>query len=99
LPDTLLLPRYLVPVRPRGEVLQHYAVGIENGVICWLGSHEEALARFPNAERVYLDRHVLLPGLVNMHTHSAMTLLRGYADDLELNTWLREHICRPRGTG
>jgi 5-methylthioadenosine/S-adenosylhomocysteine deaminase len=42
--------------------------------------------------RVELPHHVLLPGLMNMHAHSAMTLLRGYADDLDLNVWLNEHI-------
>ena len=39
-----------------------------------------------------LERHVLIPGLVNLHCHAAMTLMRGIADDLPLMTWLQEHI-------
>ncbi|NND45514.1 MAG: amidohydrolase family protein, partial [Xanthomonadales bacterium] len=48
--------------------------------------------KYPDARVVALDSHALMPGLVNMHTHTPMSLLRGYADDLLLDTWLREHI-------
>lgn len=89
---TVLLPRYLVPVRPRGQVLEDHAVVVEGERIAAIQPREEALSRFPAADRVELTSHVLLPGLINMHTHSAMALLRGYADDLELSTWLKEHI-------
>ncbi|EER18684.1 hypothetical protein Pmar_PMAR027672, partial [Perkinsus marinus ATCC 50983] len=41
----------------------------------------------------YLEHHVLIPGLINCHTHVAMTLLRGFADDLELMDWLDHYIC------
>jgi 5-methylthioadenosine/S-adenosylhomocysteine deaminase len=52
----------------------------------------EARSRFLAAERVTLDEHILIPGLVNLHTHAAMTLMRGMADDLPLMEWLQEHI-------
>ena len=52
----------------------------------------EAEARFPSYEKVLLDGHALIPGLVNAHTHAAMTLMRGLADDLPLMRWLEEHI-------
>ncbi len=42
--------------------------------------------------RTVLPDHVLMPGLVNAHTHAAMTLLRGFADDVPLMTWLRQRI-------
>ncbi|MDX1381153.1 MAG: amidohydrolase family protein, partial [Xanthomonadales bacterium] len=89
---TLLLPRYVVPVRPRGEVLHDHGVLVENGRItgCW--PRAEALKRAGDAERVALDTHALIPGLVNTHTHAAMNLLRGWADDLDLQVWLNEHI-------
>ena len=52
----------------------------------------EAERRFEAREHVRLGRHALIPGLVNLHTHAAMTLLRGLADDLPLMAWLRDHI-------
>ena len=52
----------------------------------------EALDAFPDYERVELADHVLIPGLVNAHTHAAMSLMRGLADDLPLMRWLQEHI-------
>ena len=52
----------------------------------------EARERFSATHEVLLDRHVLMPGLVNLHCHAAMTLLRGLADDTPLMTWLQEHI-------
>jgi 5-methylthioadenosine/S-adenosylhomocysteine deaminase len=89
---TILLPRYLLPVRPRGEVLTDHAVVIEGDEIAAIEPSGTALERYPHANQVKLSSHVLLPGLFNMHTHSAMSLLRGYADDLALDTWLNEYI-------
>ena len=89
---TLLLPGLLLPVRPRLQVLEQVAVVIEGDSITAVLPRKEALALHTNARRVELPEHVLLPGLINMHTHSAMTLLRGYADDLNLQIWLNEYI-------
>lgn len=88
----LLLPRFILPVRPAGVLLEQQAVVLEGARITALLPRDRALAEHPDAERVDLDRHVLLPGLINMHTHSPMSLLRGMADDLALDAWLREHI-------
>ena len=63
----------------RGELLQ----------FC---NETEANARFSPREVKKLLYHVLIPGLVNLHTHAAMTLLRGLADDLPLMEWLQNHI-------
>jgi 5-methylthioadenosine/S-adenosylhomocysteine deaminase len=88
----LLLPRLLVPVRPRLQVLEQMAVVIEGELITAVLPRSEALTKYQNARRVELVDHVLLPGFINMHTHSAMSLLRGYADDLNLQEWLNDHI-------
>ncbi|MCW8925670.1 MAG: TRZ/ATZ family hydrolase [Xanthomonadales bacterium] len=88
----LLLPRLLVPVRPRLQVLEQMAVVIEGELIAAVLPRTEAFELYPGARRLELPEHVLLPGFINMHTHSAMTLLRGYADDLNLQVWLNEHI-------
>lgn len=88
----LLLPRYLVPVRPRGAVWQNHAVAIKDSQICSVGPSADLIRQYPQARQVVLASHVLMPGLINMHTHSPMTLLRGYADDLRLDAWLKDHI-------
>ncbi len=89
---TILLPRWLVPVRPRLQVLEQMAVVIEDELITEISPREQALAVYPDASYVELSEHVLLPGFINTHSHSAMSLLRGYADDLNLQEWLNEHI-------
>ena len=88
----LLLPRLLVPVRPRLQVLEQMAVVIEGEFISAVLPRSEALATYQNASRIELPEHVLVPGFINMHTHSAMSLLKGYADDLNLQAWLNDHI-------
>ena len=89
---TLLLPHLLVPVRPRLQVLEQMAVVIEGEFITAVLPRSEAFAVYQNASRIELPEHVLVPGFINMHTHSAMSLLRGYADDLNLQVWLNDHI-------
>ena len=90
--DTLVIAAHVVPVEPAGAVLPDHAVAIRDGRIAALLPAQEALARFEPRRLVRLDRHVLLPGLVNLHCHAAMTLLRGLADDLPLMSWLQDHI-------
>jgi len=87
-----LLPRWVVPVVPEGRVLEDHAVVVERERIAAVVPVGELEGRYPGAERLELPNRVLIPGLVNMHTHSAMALLRGLADDLPLMRWLHENI-------
>src|SRR6266566_394674 len=89
---SLLLPRWVVPVEPAGKVLEDHAVAIRDGRIEAIAPAPEARARFREHEPVELAGQVLIPGLVNAHTHAAMTLMRGLADDLPLMRWLQEHV-------
>jgi 5-methylthioadenosine/S-adenosylhomocysteine deaminase len=90
--DLLIEARWTVPVEPSGAVLPRHALAVRGGDIVALLPQEDAARRYASAQRVSLDDHVLLPGLVNLHTHAAMSLLRGLADDLPLMDWLRQHI-------
>ena len=81
-----------MPVEPAGAVLEHHAVAIRDGKIEAILPAAQAHARFAGFDEVVLENHVLMPGLVNAHTHAAMSLLRGLADDLPLMRWLEEHI-------
>ena len=89
--DLLICAAHVVPVEPRG-VLADHAVAVKDGRIAAVLPTGEALARFEAGEIVRLDRHVLMPGLVNLHCHAAMSLMRGIADDVPLMTWLQQHI-------
>ncbi len=90
--DTLLLPRWILPIRPAAVVLEDHAVAISQGRLLDICPAGEALLRYTAAEVVPLADKLLMPGLVNAHGHAAMTLLRGLADDLPLLEWLNEHI-------
>jgi 5-methylthioadenosine/S-adenosylhomocysteine deaminase len=90
--QTLLLPRWLLSMKPGEGVLTDQAVLLEGERIAAVGSAETLSLQHPGAQRVNLPEHVLLPGLINAHTHSAMSLLRGVADDLGLMDWLNKHI-------
>ena len=89
---TLIEPRWLIPVEPAATVLEAHAAVIRDDRILDLLPTAAALARYPDADRIELPDHALIPGLVNLHTHAAMTLLRGMADDLTLMDWLQNHI-------
>ncbi|MCL2830236.1 MAG: TRZ/ATZ family hydrolase [Betaproteobacteria bacterium] len=90
--DLLIRPRWLVPVVPEGLVLEHHALAVDQGRILAALPVEEAERRFVARETEVLDRHLLMPGMVNLHCHAAMNLFRGIADDLPLMTWLSEYI-------
>jgi 5-methylthioadenosine/S-adenosylhomocysteine deaminase len=90
--DTLVTARWVVPVEPAGQVLDHHAVAIQGGRIVAVLPVEAARARFDARETIDRPHHVLLPGLVNAHTHAAMVLLRGRAENLPLGRWLRSTV-------
>ena len=92
LENSLLSARWVVPVEPAGTVLEDHCVAVRDGLIEAVLPNAEAETRFSTYEKVPLDEHVLIPGLVNAHTHAAMSLMRGLADDLPLMRWLEQHI-------
>lgn len=89
--DLLIFPRWIVPVSPAG-VLESHALAVKAGRIVDICPNEQAASRFAARETVELPEHVLIPGLVNLHTHAAMSLFRGYGDDMPLMQWLTTRI-------
>src|SRR5512142_2687442 len=83
--------RWILPIEP-AQTLEEHALLADAGRIVAVVPATEADASYVPRTHVRLDTHVLMPGLVNAHTHTAMTLLRGVADDVPLQTWLTEHI-------
>ncbi len=89
--DLLIEARWIAQVDP-DVVLKNHAVAVHHGRIVAVLPSGEARIRYRAEQRVTLDEHILIPGLVNLHAHAAMNLMRGLADDLPLMTWLQEHI-------
>lgn len=90
--DTLIEARWVIPVEPAKTVLPEHAIGIDKGKIKAILPITQAQLQFDPLERITLDQHAVIPGLINLHTHAAMTLMRGLADDLPLMEWLNKHI-------
>ncbi len=90
--DTLILAGWCIPVAPENLVLTDHAVAINDGKIVDLLPALEARQRYRPGVLVQRPDHILIPGFVNAHTHAAMTLLRGIADDMPLERWLNEAV-------
>lgn len=90
--DQAIEARWIIPVIPHAQVLQHATVILEQGSIVDILPTEEARLRYRARQLISLNEHILIPGLINLHTHAAMSLMRGLADDLPLMPWLQEHI-------
>jgi 5-methylthioadenosine/S-adenosylhomocysteine deaminase len=94
--DALIFARWIITVENDGEVLENHAIAVKNGKIADIVPAQQASAL--KADTVYhLDRHVVMPGLINLHGHSAMTLLRGLGDDKALMDWLNNTIWPAEG--
>lgn len=90
--DQLIDARWIIPIEPANVILENHSLAIQDGRILDVLPTTEATTRYVGKRHFSLTGHVLLPGLVNLHTHAAMSLLRGYADDMPLMRWLQERI-------
>jgi len=90
--DTLIQARWIIPVVPENACHEDHCIAVHDGRIIDLLPHDEALKKYQPDVFHQLDQHALIPGLINSHTHTAMSLFRGLADDLPLMEWLNGHI-------
>ncbi len=90
--DSLIKARWIIPVEPHEVILENHSLIIHQGHILDILPSDQANEKYQASESHDLIDHVLIPGLINAHTHAAMSLFRGIADDLPLMTWLEEHI-------
>ena len=95
--DTRINARWVIPMEPFGTVLEHQAVILHGSRIAAVMPQAEADRTYRTKETIDLGQHVVLPGLINLHGHTAMSLFRGLADDLPLMTWLNDHIWPAEG--
>ena len=89
--DTVLHPDFVVPIIPRGQVLEAHSVALKDHNIAAIMPRSEA-DEAAAEQHIDLPGCVLMPGLINLHCHAAMSLFRGYADDMPLMSWLQQYI-------
>ena len=84
----LVLRGMVLTMDAAASVYEDGAVAVRGDTIAAVGAAEEIESRYEAAEVISYDRQVIMPGLVNAHTHVPMTLMRGLNDDLRLDVWL-----------
>lgn len=90
--DLIIEARWIVPVVPKNQYLENAGVAVHQGKIVAIDTADVVRSNYQADKTVHLNEHVLIPGLVNLHAHLGMTLMRGLADDLPLMQWLEHHI-------
>ena len=88
--STLITGDVVLTMDPQESVFEPGGVLVKGSHVAWVGPADKA-PREPD-RTIDAGRAIILPGLVNAHTHLAMTVFRGLADDLPLDVWLTEHI-------
>ncbi len=95
--DALIHARWIIPVEPENIVHENYSLAIHEGHILELLPTDQAKEKYLGHNVQNLIEHALIPGLINTHTHAAMSLFRGLSDDLPLMEWLNDHIWPAEG--
>ncbi len=90
--DLIVEGRYVVTMDENQAVVKDGAVAIKDGLIIAVASAGDVNEQYAAAEHVTGDNRIIMPGLINGHSHAAMTLLRGVADDMALMEWLNNYI-------
>ena len=90
--DSILHPKWIASVDEENTVHHNYSVAIHGGRIHDVLPKQDILDKYSSDVEITLENQLLIPGLVNSHAHSPMSLMRGLADDLPLMDWLNNHI-------
>ena len=90
--DVIIEARWLASMAPSNALLENHAVIVQKGLIAEILPISTARKKYTASSLVCLDDHILIPGFINLHTHAAMGMMRGMADDLPLMAWLNNHI-------
>ena len=90
--DLIIAGDYVVTMDGERSVIEDGAVAVDDGVILAVGPAAEITSNWTARQTLEGDGRIVMPGLINGHSHAAMTLLRGVADDLALMDWLLNYI-------
>ena len=90
--DLLIHNAKVLTLNDSDDIFDPGAVAIRNEEIVWVGPEDSWREQLEPREKLNMGGGLIMPGLINAHTHAAMTCFRGLADDLPLSVWLNEHI-------
>lgn len=90
--DLIVYGDYVVSMAPGSDVLNKGAVAVKDGEIIAVGPADDITAAYMAGQMLPGENQIVMPGLINGHSHAAMTLLRGVAEDLALMDWLSNYI-------
>ncbi len=90
--DLLVLRGTLVTMDDQRRVIEDAGIAVARGRIVAVGSRKDIISRYTASETIDATGKIIVPGLINGHTHIPMTLFRGLADDLDLQEWLTKYI-------
>jgi len=90
--DLIISGEYLITMNEQHTMIHNGSIAIKGHLIVDVGLTSTLLQRYEPQKIISGKSKILMPGLINGHTHSAMTLFRGMADDLELMPWLNQYI-------
>jgi 5-methylthioadenosine/S-adenosylhomocysteine deaminase len=91
-PDYIFGARYLLPEAAQASVIEHGAIAVSGDTITAIDAADVLKKKYPATNFTFEEHGLIMPGLINTHTHAAMSFLRGLADDLPLMDWLEKHI-------
>ena len=90
--DWIWSARYVITMDPQHHVIENGAIAIQGDRILAVGTKAEIDSKYQAKQRLDRPETIISPGLINTHTHAAMSLFRGIADDLRLQDWLQKFI-------
>ncbi len=90
--DILIKNGWVLTMDPQDTLIERGAVAVSADRIVEVGTEDALTASYKAAKTIDAQEGIIMPGLVNAHTHAAMTCFRGLADDLPLMTWLNDYI-------
>ncbi|MGB5292458.1 MAG: amidohydrolase [Lysobacterales bacterium] len=90
--DLIIKGDHIVTMDANGSVYNDAAIAVDKGLIIAIGPADEILSTYQSNKQLEGNNRVVMPGLINGHSHAAMTLLRGMAEDMALLEWLTKYI-------
>ncbi len=90
--NLLITGSHLLPGARQSELREDHGIAVAGDTIIAIGPTADLVAAHPRAQRLHTAHGLIMPGLINTHTHAAMSCFRGIADDLPLMTWLQDYI-------
>lgn len=90
--QSLIHGKHIIPMDSQEQVLSDHCIAVQDGRILDVLPRSDAVKKYSSDTNLEYDHHIIIPGLINAHTHAAMSLFRGIANDMALMEWLQNHI-------